>query len=195
MIKRIFDFSSSLLGLVILFPLLILISFAIKIGSSGPILFSQKRVGKDGKQFILIKFRSMMINQESNNTATAKGDDRINTIGVFLRKYKLDELPELWNVLKGEMSLVGPRPDVPGYADNLKGEDRKVLKLRPGITGTASLKYANEEEILSAQDDPQKYNDEVIFPDKVKVNLEYYKNQSLWLDIKIIFATIFRTSY
>ncbi len=195
MIKRIFDFSSSLLGLVILFPLLILISFAIKIGSSGPILFSQKRVGKDGKQFILIKFRSMMINQESNNTATAKGDDRITTIGVFLRKYKLDELPELWNVLKGEMSLVGPRPDVPGYADNLKGEDRKVLKLRPGITGTASLKYVNEEEILSAQDDPQKYNDEVIFPDKVKVNLEYYKNQSLWLDIKIIFATIFRTSY
>ena len=195
MIKRIFDFSSSLLGLVILFPLLILISFAIKIGSSGPILFSQKRVGKDGKQFILIKFRSMMINQESNNTATAKGDDRITTIGVFLRKYKLDELPELWNVLKGEMSLVGPRPDVPGYADNLKGEDRKVLKLRPGITGTASLKYANEEEILSAQHDPQKYNDEVIFPDKVKVNLEYYKNQSLWLDIKIIFATIFRTSY
>ncbi|MBT4217195.1 MAG: sugar transferase [Flavobacteriales bacterium] len=195
MIKRIFDFSSSLLGLVILFPLLILISFAIKIGSSGPILFSQKRVGKDGKQFILIKFRSMMINQESNNTATAKGDDRITTIGVFLRKYKLDELPELWNVLKGEMSLVGPRPDVPGYADNLKGEDRKILKLRPGITGTASLKYVNEEEILSAQDDPQKYNDEVIFPDKVKVNLEYYKNQSLWLDIKIIFATIFRTSY
>lgn len=195
MIKRIFDFSSSLLGLVILFPLLILISFAIKIGSSGPILFSQKRVGKDGKQFILIKFRSMMINQESNNTATAKGDDRITTIGVFLRKYKLDELPELWNVLKGEMSLVGPRPDVPGYADNLKGEDRKILKLRPGITGTASLKYVNEEEILSAQDDPQKYNDEVIFPDKVKVNLEYYENQSLWLDIKIIFATIFRTSY
>ncbi|HJM15975.1 MAG TPA: sugar transferase [Flavobacteriales bacterium] len=195
MIKRIFDFSSSLLGLVILFPLLILISFAIKIGSSGPILFSQKRVGKDGKQFILIKFRSMMINQESNNTATAKGDNRITTIGVFLRKYKLDELPELWNVLKGEMSLVGPRPDVSGYADKLKGEDRKILKLRPGITGTASLKYANEEEILAAQDDPQKYNDEVIFPDKVKVNLEYYENQTLWLDIKIIFATIFRTSY
>lgn len=195
MIKRIFDFSSSLIGLVILFPLLILISFAIKIGSSGPILFSQKRVGKEGKQFILIKFRSMMINQDPKNTVTAKGDDRITKIGVFLRKYKLDELPELWNVLKGEMSLVGPRPDVPGYADNLKGEDRKVLKLRPGITGTASLKYVNEEEILSAQDDPQKYNDEVIFPDKVKMNLEYYKNQSLWLDIKIIFATIFRTPY
>ena len=195
MIKRIFDFLSSLLGLVILFPLLILISFAIKIDSSGPVLFSQKRVGKDGKLFTLIKFRSMIINQESNHTSTAKGDERITTTGVFLRRYKLDELPELWNVLKGEMSLVGPRPDVPGYANNLRGEDRKILKLRPGITGTASLKYSNEEEMLAEQDDPQKYNDEVIFPDKVKLNLEYYENQTIWLDIKIIFATIFRTSY
>tara|TARA_Y100001968_G_C19376217_1_gene727797 strand:- start:800 stop:1387 length:588 start_codon:yes stop_codon:yes gene_type:complete len=195
MIKRIFDFSLSLLGLVVLFPLLILISFAIKIGSSGPVLFLQKRVGKDGKLFTLIKFRSMMINQENNHTATAKGDKRITIIGVFLRKYKLDELPELWNVLKGEMSLVGPRPDVPGYADKLEGEDRKILKLRPGITGTASLKYANEEDILSKQHNPQKYNDEVIFPDKVRLNLEYYENQTLWLDIKIIFATVFRTSY
>ena len=195
MIKRTFDLSSSLIGLIVLSPILILISFAIKIGSKGPVLFSQKRVGKDGKLFTLIKFRSMTVQQESNSTTTARGDIRITKIGSFLRKYKLDELPELWNIIKGEMSLVGPRPDVPGYADKLVGRDREILKLRPGITGTASLKYANEEEILSAQDDPQKYNDEVIFPDKVKVNLEYYKNQSLWLDIKIIFATIFRTSY
>ena len=193
--KRIFDFISSFIGIILLFLPMIMIAISIKISSNGPVLFSQKRVGKDGKIFILVKFRTMMVNQNSNNTATAKGDDRITKIGVFLRRYKLDELPELWNVLKGEMSLVGPRPDVPGYADNLKGEDRRILRLRPGITGTASLKYANEEEILSAQDDPQKYNDEVIFPDKVKVNLEYYENQSLWLDIKIIFATIFRTSY
>ena len=193
--KRVFDFFASLLGIVILLPLLILISFAIKIDSSGPVLFSQKRVGKDGKLFILIKFRSMMKDHKSNNTATVKGDKRITKIGIFLRKYKLDELPELWNVLKGEMSLVGPRPDVPGYADNLKGENRKILKLRPGITGKASLKYANEEEILGKQDNPQKYNDEVIFPDKVKINLEYYYNQTIWLDIKIIFATIFRKSY
>ena len=137
----------------------------------------------------------MTVQQESTITATARGDVRITKIGAFLRKYKLDELPELWNVIKGEMSLVGPRPDVPGYADKLVGKDRNILKLRPGITGTASLKYANEEEILSAQENPQKYNDEVIFPDKVKVNLDYYENQSLWLDIKIIFATIFRTSY
>ena len=195
MIKRTFDLSSSLIGLIVLSPILIFISFAIKIGSKGPVFFSQKRVGKDGKLFTLIKFRSMTVQQESNSTATARGDIRITKIGSFLRKYKLDELPELWNVIKGEMSLVGPRPDVPGYADRLKGRDREILKLRPGITGTASLKYYNEEEILASQEDPQKYNDEVIFPDKVKVNLEYYENQSLWLDIKIIFATIFRTSY
>ena len=195
MIKRSFDFFSSFIGLIILLPLLIIVSLAIKIGSSGPIFFSQKRVGKDGKLFTLVKFRSMTVKQASSNTATARGDVRITKIGAFLRKYKLDELPELWNVVMGEMSLVGPRPDVPGYADSLKGTDRNMLKLRPGITGSASLKYANEEEILAAQEDPQKYNDEVIFPDKVKVNLEYYENQSLWLDIKIIFATIFRTSY
>ena len=195
MIKRIFDFSSSFIGLIILLPLLIFISFAIKLGSSGPVLFSQKRVGKDGILFTLIKFRSMSVHQESTSTATARGDARITGVGSFLRKYKLDELPELWNVVKGEMSLVGPRPDVPGYANSLTGTDRNMLKLRPGITGTASLKYANEEEVLASQEDPQKYNDEVIFPDKIKVNLEYYENQSLWLDIKIIFATIFRTSY
>jgi len=195
MVKRIFDFCSSLIGLLVLIPLLILFSIAIKISSSGPVFFAQKRVGKDGKLFTLIKFRSMTVEQDNISTATARGDARITKIGEFLRKYKLDELPELWNVIKGEMSLVGPRPDVPGYADKLVGKDRDVLKLRPGITGTASLKYANEEEILASQENPQKYNDEVIFPDKVKVNLDYYENQSFWLDIKIIFATIFRTSY
>lgn len=195
MIKRIFDFFSSFIGLIILLPLLIFVSLAIKIGSSGPIFFLQKRVGRDGKLFTLVKFRSMTVQQDSSNTATARGDVRITKIGAFLRKYKLDELPELWNVVMGEMSLVGPRPDVPGYADRLKGTDINMLKLRPGITGTASLKYANEEEILAAKEDPQKYNDEVIFPDKVKLNLEYYEKQSLWLDIKIIFATIFRRSY
>ena len=195
MIKRLFDFSVSLLGLILLSFVLVMIAISIKLGSKGPVLFSQKRVGKYGKIFTLVKFRSMIVNQNSNNTITAKGDTRITKIGAFLRRYKLDELPELWNVLKGDMSLVGPRPDISGYADKLKGEDRRILKLRPGITGTASLKYANEEEILSEQDDPQKYNDEVIFPDKVKLNLEYYENQTIWLDIKIIFATIFRTSY
>ena len=195
MIKRTFDFCSSLIGLLVLSPLLILFSIAIKISSSGPVFFLQKRVGKGGKLFTLIKFRSMIVEQDNISTATARGDARITKIGEFLRKYKLDELPELWNVLKGEMSLVGPRPDVPGYADKLVGRDRDILKLRPGITGAASIKYVNEEEILASQENPQKYNDEVIFPDKVKVNLDYYENRSFWLDIKIIFATIFRTSY
>jgi lipopolysaccharide/colanic/teichoic acid biosynthesis glycosyltransferase len=137
----------------------------------------------------------MKIVQESNSTVSVKGDRRITKIGAFLRKYKLDELPELWNVLIGQMSIVGPRPDVKGYADELKGEDRKILNLRPGITGPASLKYANEEELLSYQENPEKYNNEVIFPDKVRINLDYYFNQNLILDLKIIFATIFRTNF
>ena len=111
-------------------------------------------------------------------------------MGATLRKYKLDELPELWNVLKGDMSLVGPRPDVPGYADILKGESAKILELRPGITGPSSLKYRDEEELLSRVDNPQQYNDEVIYPDKVRINIKYLHNQSLWLDLKIIFCTV-----
>tara|TARA_B100001287_G_scaffold276511_1_gene287626 strand:- start:659 stop:1246 length:588 start_codon:yes stop_codon:yes gene_type:complete len=193
--KRLFDFCCSLFGLIILSPLLILISLIIKITSRGPVLFFQTRVGKDGNDFVLVKFRSMIVNHNLRSTVTTRGDSRITKVGAILRKYKLDELPELWNVLKGEMSLVGPRPDVRGYADKLIGRDRDILKMRPGITGIASLKYANEEEILDKQLDPQTYNDEIIFPDKIKLNLDYYENQSLWLDIKIIFATIFRTPY
>jgi len=128
-------------------------------------------------------------------TVTTKNDVRITPFGEFLRKWKFDELPSLWNVMKGDMSLVGPRPDVPGYADNLKGNDRRILQLRPGITGPATLKYANEEQLLASVNDPQKYNDEVIFPDKIKINLDYLDNWSLWLDIKIIFQTIFRSNY
>lgn len=112
-------------------------------------------------------------------------------MGAKLRKYKIDELPELWNVLIGDMSLVGPRPDVPGYADNLQGGDRRMLLLKPGITGPASLKYRNEEELLAGQDNPQKYNDEVLFPDKVRINIEYLDNWSFWNDIKIIVYTVF----
>ena len=195
MSKRLFDFFCSLIGLIILSPLLVLISLIIKISSPGPALFFQTRVGMGGNDFVLVKFRTMKLNHNLKNTVTIRGDSRITKVGAILRKYKLDELPELWNVLKGEMSLVGPRPDVPGYADKLIGRDRCILKMRPGITGVASLKYANEEEILDKQFDPQKYNDEIIFPDKIKLNLDYYENQSLWLDIKIIFATIFRASY
>ena len=193
--KRIIDIFVSTLGLTILSPLFLLLSIFVKISSRGPVFFIQKRVGQDGKIFKMIKFRTMYINQTSDCTISIKGDDRVTRVGRFLRKYKLDEFPELINVMIGDMSLVGPRPDVCGYADRLVKADRDILKIRPGITGPASLKYINEEEILAKQDDPQTYNDEVIYPDKVKINLDYYKNQSIWLDFKIIFATILRTFY
>lgn len=193
--KRLFDFVASLFGLIILSPLFFLVALLIKITSKGPILFKQKRIGKNGNIFTLVKFRSMKIFQQNATTVSIKGDDRITAVGVFLRRFKIDELPELWNVLIGEMSLVGPRPDVPGFADLLEGGDRLVLKLRPGITGPASLKYANEEEILAKVEHPEQYNKEVIFPDKVRINLDYYHRQNIWLDLKIIFATIFRTNY
>ena len=195
MMKRLFDFITSLIGLILLFPIFIILSLLVKIYSEGSIFFIQERIGRNGKIFRMIKFRSMTVVQISNSTISVKGDVRITKIGVFLRKYKLDELPELWNVLKGDMSFVGPRPDVCGYADNLKGLDRKILELRPGITGVASLKYYNEEDVLALQDNPLKFNDEVIYPDKVRLNLDYYYNNNLWIDIKIIFATIFKVRY
>ena len=193
--KRLFDFITSLIGLIVLFPIFIIVPLLVKISSGGPVFFVQKRIGKNGKVFQIIKFRSMAVIQSSDSTISVKGDLRITKFGAFFRKYKIDELPELFNVLRGDMSIVGPRPDVSGYADKLEGEDVLILELRPGITGPASLKYANEEETLALQEDPVKYNDDVIYPDKVKLNLDYYYNNNLWIDIKIIFATIFRTGY
>jgi len=193
--KRLFDFIASSIGLIFLSPLFLLISLLIKLSSKGPVLFRQKRVGKNGIVFTLIKFRSMAVEQENNSTISVKGDIRITPFGKFIRRFKLDELPELWNVLVGEMSMVGPRPDVPGFADLLEGESRLILNLRPGITGPASLKYANEEEMLAEIANPEEYNKNVIFPDKVRINLDYYHRQNIWLDLKIIFATIFRTNY
>ena len=193
--KRLFDLTVSLIGLIVLFPVFIVASVLVKTSSEGPVFFMQPRIGRCGGVFKMIKFRSMKVIQSSDSTISVKGDLRITKFGAFLRKYKIDELPELFNVLRGDMSIVGPRPDVSGYADKLEGENVLILELRPGITGPASLKYANEEEILALQEDPVKYNDEVIYPDKVKLNLDYYYNNNLWIDIKIIFATIFRTSY
>ena len=193
--KRVFDFLVSLVGLFLFSPLLVLLSLLIKFTSKGTIFFIQERVGENGVFFKMIKFRSMQMIKDLDGTISVKGDIRVTKVGSFLRRYKLDELPELWNVLVGDMSLVGPRPDVPGYADFLKGEDRNILKLKPGITGPASLKYANEEEILARQENPKEYNDKIIYPDKVRINLDYYYQSNLWIDIKIIFATIFRTSY
>ena len=193
--KRTIDIFFSLFGLVILLPLFLLLSIVIKSTSKGPVFFIQSRVGRYGKLFKMIKFRTMYQLQDSSTMISVKGDARVTKSGAIIRRYKLDELPELLNVLFGHMSLVGPRPDVPGYADKLVGDDKRILELRPGITGMASLKYSNEAEILAKQKDPKTYNDEVIYPDKVRLNLDYYNNQSIWLDIKIIFATIFRISY
>ena len=192
MAKRSFDIIFSILGLLLFIPVFIFIILLIKITSKGPVFFVQKRVGRNGICFNMIKFRSMFLHDNGSNSISIKGDQRITPLGRILRKYKLDELPELLNVLFGHMSFVGPRPDVPGYADCLQGEERKILMLRPGITGPASLKYSNEEEILAQQDNPREYNDQVIYPDKVKINLQYYYRNNIIIDIKIIFATIFK---
>tara|TARA_B100000513_G_scaffold67838_1_gene26952 strand:- start:384 stop:968 length:585 start_codon:yes stop_codon:yes gene_type:complete len=191
MLKRTFDIVLSIFAIFLLFPSFLVVSFLIVIDSGFPIFFLQKRIGRDAKEFNIIKFRTMKTNNE-NITITVSDDSRITRIGKYLRKTKIDELPEILNVLFGQMSFVGPRPDVKGYADKLKGANRKILALRPGITGPASLKYYNEEYILSQKSNPKKYNDEVIFPDKVKINMHYFHNRSFFLDLKIIFATIFR---
>lgn len=193
MLKFLFDRIAALCGLIVLSPVLLIVAILVRVKMpGGPVIFTQKRVGRNGKLFTMYKFRSMTV-AHSGSSISVAGESRITPLGAVLRKYKLDELPELWNVLIGDMSFVGPRPDVPGYADNLVGDDRLVLKLRPGITGPASLKYANEEEILAQVPNPQQYNDEVIFPDKVKINLNYYHNHTFFGDIKLIFQTIFRS--
>lgn len=156
----------------------------------GPIIFKQKRVGQYGRFFTMYKFRTMTVVKEKNISVAAAETSRITPLGRKLRKYKLDELPELWNVLKGDMSFVGPRPDVPGYADKLMGKDRDILMLRPGITGPASLKYRNEEELLASVDNPVDYNDNVIYPDKVRLNLYYKEHYSFLKDIQIILCTV-----
>ena len=192
MAKIIFDRIVSFFGILFALPILLVVAIIIRIKMpDGPVFFCQKRVGQYGKLFTMVKFRTMSVGHNGSSVSVA-GESRITPLGAFLRKYKLDELPELWNVLKGDMSFVGPRPDVPGYADKLEGEDRKILLLKPGITGPATLKYRNEEESLALQPDPQKYNDEVIFPDKVRLNLEYLRNHSLAGDILIIFETVFK---
>ncbi|MDY4614112.1 MAG: sugar transferase [Bacteroidaceae bacterium] len=189
MTKWMFDRLMAMVGLLSLWWLMLLVAICIKVKMPGPVLFRQQRVGREGRLFTLVKFRTMLVNHGGNSVSVA-GESRITPLGSMLRRWKLDELPELWNVLLGDMSFVGPRPDVPGYADTLTGEDREILQLRPGITGPASMKYRNEEEILSAVENPQKYNDEVIFPDKVRINRLYLHDHSFFLDLKMIVATV-----
>lgn len=189
-IKYIFDRLMALIGLLFLWPVLLVVAVLIKVKMpGGPVIFNQKRVGRNGKLFTMYKFRSMTVGHGGSSVSVA-GESRITPFGAKLRHYKLDELPELWNVLICDMSFVGPRPDVPGYADQLKGDDCEVLKLRPGITGPASLKYRDEEDLLAKQTDPQRYNDEVIFPDKVRINRYYLHHYSFIKDIQMIFCTV-----
>ena len=216
-IKWLFDRAISLIGLLTLWPVLLAVAILIKVKMpGGPVFFVQKRVGKDGKLFDCHKFRTMIPvkNHEGSevkkgdkgwSTVSVAGDSRITPLGAKLRHYKLDELPGLWDVLFGKMSFVGPRPDVPGYADQLTGDDREVLKLRPGITGPATLKYRLEDEMIaeyvelrrtagdgrSMQEIAEEYNDHVIYPDKVRINRYYLHHYSFWMDIKMIFATVF----
>ena len=191
-IKYIFDRIFSLILLVVLSPALMVIFALHKIKMPcGAFVYRQVRVGKDGKLFRIFKIRTLRDNSEDAGSITTADDERILPFGKWLRKSKVDTFLELINILRGDMSFVGPRPDVPGYADKLEGADRVILKMRPGLTGPASIKYRHEEMILAQQDDPQKYNNEVIWPDKVKINKEYYQNWSIWLDVSILWKTIF----
>lgn len=190
-LKRSFDLLSAFFGIVAVWWLILLAFIAASIDTRSNGFFIQKRVGKDGRVFRVVKIKTMRPDTAHVTTITQSGDPRITSLGRFFRKTKIDELPQLWNVLLGDMSFVGPRPDVPGYADRLTGEDRAVLSLRPGITGPATLKYRNEEEILAAQADPERYNDEVIYPDKVQVNLQYIREWSFLGDLRYIIQTVF----
>ena len=213
-LKWIFDRLVALIGLLFLWPVLLIVAILVKMKMpGGPAFFVQKRVGKDGKLFNCHKFRTMTVNH-NGSTVSVAGDSRITPFGAKLRHYKLDELPGLWDVLIGKMSFVGPRPDVPGYADKLTGDDRDVLKLRPGITGPATLKYRLEDEMiaefiseikseklkvkngleipqgLTDQELAVWYNDNIIYLDKVRLNCYYYRNYSFIKDIEMIFATV-----
>ncbi len=190
LLKYVFDRLAALVGLLVLWPVLAVVAVCVRVKMpGGPVIFRQRRVGKDGRSFTMYKFRSMTVGHGGSSVSVA-GESRITPLGAKLRRYKLDELPELWNVLCGDMSFVGPRPDVPGYADRLTGDDREMLRLRPGITGPASMKYRDEEELLASQADPQRYNDEVIFPDKVRLNRYYLHHYSFFTDIRMIVCTV-----
>ena len=203
-LKWLFDRIVAFVGLAVLWPVLVIVAVLVKVKMpGGPAFFVQKRVGKDGKLFRCHKFRTMTV-KHNGSTVSVAGDARITPLGAKLRHWKLDELPGLWDVLRGKMSFVGPRPDVPGYADRLVGEDRDVLKLRPGITGPATLKYRLEDEMISEyveqrqkegemrgmQEIAVEYNDQVIYPDKVRLNCYYYRHYSFVKDIQMIFCTV-----
>lgn len=190
--KRIFDMIASGCGLIVLSPIFIVIAIWVKLDSKGPVFYRQIRVGKDNKDFRLFKFRSMKIGADRQGLITVGGrDPRVTRSGYYIRKYKLDELPQLINVFIGDMSVVGPRPEVRKYVDLYTPGQMRVLSVRPGITDLASIRYRNENELLETVDDPETYYREVIMQDKLKINLEYVDNRSFWGDIKLIFATLY----
>jgi len=189
-LKRSFDLIGATLGLLLTFWLIALTWLLATIDTRSNGFFTQKRVGRNGKLFTVVKLKTMRPSREHQTTITQSGDPRITSLGRFFRKTKLDELPQLWNVLVGDMSFVGPRPDVPGYADKLTGEERLILSLRPGITGPATLAYRDEEALLAQQDDPERYNDEVIYPDKVRINLNYIRHWRFRDDLRYIWKTV-----
>ena len=190
-VKRIFDFICSTLGLIVLSPVLFAIAIKIKTGSDGPVFFKQIRVGEKNNEFEILKFRTMVVDAEKlGRQITVGNDNRITKIGTFLRKYKLDELPQLINVFKGDMSLVGPRPEVPRYVKLYNEEQKKVLEVKPGITDLASIRYRDENELLGEAENPDDFYINTIMPDKLALNLEYINNNNLFVDIYIILRTI-----
>jgi lipopolysaccharide/colanic/teichoic acid biosynthesis glycosyltransferase len=188
--KRTLDLVSAAAGLIVLSPLLAVTACSIKLTSPGPVLFRQVRIGKDGRPFRIVKFRSMIDSSRSNATVTVAGDPRVTAIGAVLRRYKVDELPQLWNVIRGEMSLVGPRPELPVYVANYTAEQRAVLSARPGITDPASIAYRREEQILATQDDPETFYLRQILPDKLARNSAYLEKITLSNDLCVILKTI-----
>ncbi|MDY6027606.1 MAG: sugar transferase [Prevotella sp.] len=193
MAKRLFDIVSSGIGLLCLAPVFVVMAIWIKLDSRGPVFYRQTRVGRYGRDFRIFKFRSMRVGSDKGRQITVgERDPRITRFGYFIRRYKIDELPQLINVFLGDMSIVGPRPEVRKYVDLYSEEQRKVFQVRPGITDLASIKYRNENELLSQVDDPDTYYIDVIMPDKLAINLEYIRHQSFMGDIKIIFNTLFK---
>ena len=191
MIKRLFDIFFSLLGILLLMPIFLLISIVIKLSDKGTIIYKQKRVGRYNKEFYILKFRTMKIGSDKQGLLTVGDkDSRITGAGYFLRKTKMDELPQLFNVFMGQMSFVGPRPEVRKYVNMYNSEQLKVLKVRPGITDIASMKFRNENEILAKSKQPEKTYIETVMPEKLKMNLHYIDNSGFFIDIKIILLTI-----
>ena len=189
--KRVFDIVFSFFGLLILSPVFIILSFAVGFTSKGSVFYRQKRVGRYNKDFTLYKYRSMYVGADRGSLITIGGHDgRITGVGYFMRKFKLDELPQLFNVFIGDMPFVGPRPEVRYYVDMYSKEQMRVLDVRPGITDPASIAYRNENELLEKQSNPEKYYIDVIMPDKLRINLEYINSRTFFSDIKVIFRTI-----